>query len=76
MQEITIPNCACGSRMLVTGAQDVFVCVNCDGIQPRELEGKPRSKSKLDHAFESTMRSRQKQWYPSQFGGKDEKGSK
>lgn len=69
---IYIPNCACGERMTVSRAHDAFVCLNCDGVQPQEVSRKPgagpraRNTTPQDHAYNSEMRRREKQWYPGQ----------
>lgn len=69
---ITIPNCACGERMKVTNVADVFVCLNCDGLQPQEVQvpRKPRIKSPQDHAYASEMRRREKAWYAASGNGR------
>lgn len=70
---IEVPQCACGERMLVTNVCDVFVCQNCDGLQPQEVgeNPKPRVRMPQDHAFNSEMRRRERNWYPDQFGAKN-----
>ena len=77
-ETIIVPNCACGRRMTKTHACDVFVCMNCDGIQDQERHGfnARRKPTPQDHAFASEMRSRERKWYPEQFGGKDESEAK
>lgn len=69
---IEVPNCACGERMLVSNVCDVFVCLNCDGLQPQEVGDSPkrRQATPQDHAFNSEMRRRERNWFPEQFGAK------
>lgn len=69
-ESILIPNCACGDRMTITKASDIFVCMNCDGVQAIELENKARKYSPQDKAFMLEMRDREREWYPEQFGRK------
>lgn len=73
-QVIHVPNCACGERMTLSHVPDVFVCMNCDGLQPQEagraLGGRsaPRNKTPQDEEYASEMRRRERQWYPEQLG--------
>ena len=69
---IEVPNCACGERMLVSNVCDVFVCLNCDGLQPQEVGDSPKRRlaTPQDHAFNSEMRRRERNWFPEQFGAK------
>lgn len=66
---ILVPNCACGVRMNLTHAPDIFVCLNCDGIQPQELQRKQRKLSVQDHEFNMEMRRREREWYPKKEEG-------
>ena len=66
--EIIIPNCACGERMMVAGKKfpPGFVCMNCDGLQEREIIGKERKVSAQDIKFDEEMSRRIESWYPGQ----------
>ena len=68
---IEIPTCACGQRMLVTNVADVFVCLNCDGVQAQEVgeNAKPRKKTQYDKQFDAEMERRMEEWFPTQKDG-------
>jgi hypothetical protein len=65
---ILIPNCACGDRMTVSNVCDMFVCMNCDGVQAREVGtfAYGRVASGQDKLFDAEMKRREAQWYPDQ----------
>ena len=80
-EPIEIPNCACGDRMKVAHhieRGDLFVCLNCDGLQPQEigLMPKDRVSTPQDKAFEREMNRRIQEWYPGQDDKKKGKGKK
>lgn len=52
-----------------THAPDVFVCLNCDGIQAHELDRKQRKLTSQDHEYNMEMRRRERVWYPKKEEG-------
>lgn len=70
-ESILIPDCACGERMTIAGGGKVFVCVNCDGLQPQEsgTKPKPRVKGTQDRLFDAEHRARMAKIYPNQPTG-------
>ena len=69
---IEVPQCACGERTTVSNVCDVFVCMNCDGLQPQEVGDNPRPRlaTPQDHSYNHEMRKRESKWFPEQFGAK------
>lgn len=73
--------CSCGLKMTMSKrVPDVGACINCDGLQPQELQIDPKTeepykriKSPWDKEYEKVWEARKREFYPEQYKGKGKK---
>lgn len=72
--EIESLRCRCGLNMAMSRrAPECGMCINCDGLQPQEIQTNPltgqkgaRVQTPWDRSFDVAMKNLEREWFPDQ----------